>query len=238
MLNLIRAICLFIVVSGFFCGTAVAAERKDPTAIDSVALTTETQRMSNDSATLDLVWWVPVEFWEAAFRQDPSLSRQDADNMLAAMRPYFLMIVIQTDITPYGEFNFLPLSRISGGLQVSYTDDRGNRTALPVLASTNAEFEEMLTVLRPLLANAMGNMGQNFHFFAFSAEDKNGNRMASPYEAGTISVSLNSRRDSAPVVFEFDAPLDSLFVPRICPNGKPAHISWNFCPWDGSRLPR
>jgi hypothetical protein len=31
----------------------------------------------------------------------------------------------------------------------------------------------------------------------------------------------------------------SFFVlPRMCPNGKPAHVTWVVCPWDGSKLPQ
>jgi hypothetical protein len=37
---------------------------------------------------------------------------------------------------------------------------------------------------------------------------------------------------------ELELPLDSLFVPRLCPNGKPAHVSWDYCPWSGKKLKR
>jgi hypothetical protein len=40
---------------------------------------------------------------------------------------------------------------------------------------------------------------------------------------------------AAPTVV-LETPLNSLFVPRTCPNGKPAHVSWKFCPWGGERL--
>ncbi len=234
MKNLIRATCLLIAASGF----AVAAERKDPVDINSVDLTTQTQQMSNENRILDMVWWIPAEFWEAVLRQDSSVPRDQADAMLDVMRPYFLMVVVQADISQFGSFTFIPESRIEDGLQLTYTDAEGNRSELKVLETTNPDFELLLLQLGPILGNAMGNLGENFNFYAFSADDKDGNRIASPYEQGTISIRLSGRSEAAPTAFDFEAPLDALFVPRICPNGKPAHISWNFCPWDGSRLPR
>ncbi len=233
MLNLIRATCLFIAMTGL----ALAAERKDPTEINPVDFTTETQQMSSEASVLDMAWWIPPEFWEAVLRQDPSVPRDQADAMLEVMQPYFVIVVVQADISPFGSFTFIPEPRIERGLGVTYIDERGNRSSLEVLETTNPDFELLLLQLGPILANAMGNLGENFNFYAFSATDEDGNRVASPYEPGRIRISLSAREGAAPTEFEFEAPLDALFRPRICPNGKPAHISWNFCPWDGSRLP-
>jgi hypothetical protein len=36
---------------------------------------------------------------------------------------------------------------------------------------------------------------------------------------------------------KIEMPIDALFVQRMCPNGKPAHVSWVVCPWDGGKLP-
>ncbi len=232
MNHLIRAICLFLFASGI----AVAAERKDPTEINPVDFTTETQQMSSEAAVLDMAWWIPVEFWEAVLRQDSTVPREQGDAMLEVMRPYFVVVVVQADISPFGSFTFIPEARIEEGLSLIYTDEEGDQSELTVLETTNPDFELLLLQLGPVLANAMGNLGENFNFYAFSAVDKNGNRVASPFEPGRLRVSLNAREDADPTVFEFEAPLDALFVPRICPNGKPAHISWNYCPWDGTRL--
>lgn len=233
MLNLIRTSCLFIAATGL----AVAAERKDPTEINPVDFTTETQQMSSEAAVLDMAWWIPAEFWEAVLRQDPSVPRDQADAMLEVMRPYFVIVVVQADISPFGSFTFIPEPRVERGLGVTYVDEQGKRSDLEVLETTNPDFELLLLQLGPILANAMGNLGENFNFYAFSATDADGNRIASPFEPGRIQVSLGGREGAAPTEFEFEAPLDALFRPRICPNGKPAHISWSFCPWDGSRLP-
>ncbi len=232
MYTLIRAICLFLAASGM----AVAAERKDPTEINTVDFTTETQQLSSESAVLDMAWWIPAEFWEAVLSQDATVPRAQTDAMLEVMRPYFVVVVVQADISPFGSFAFIPEPRIEQGLELTYTDEQGNQSMLSVLETTNPDFELLLLQLGPILANAMGNLGENFNFFAFSATDKDGNRIASPFEPGRLRVSLSGREGADATVFEFEAPLDALFVPRICPNGKPAHISWNYCPWDGSRL--
>ena len=114
MQNLIRATCLFIAASGL----AVAAERKDPTEINPVDFTNETQQMSSEASVLDMAWWIPAEFWEAVLSQDPSVPREQADAMLEVMRPYFVIVVVQADISPFGSFTFIPEPRIEEGLQL------------------------------------------------------------------------------------------------------------------------
>lgn len=227
---------LFAAVLIAFSASSQAAERKSPADVNSVDLTAETQQMSNASRSLDMAWWIPTEFWEAVLYQDSMVSRDQADAMLDVMRPYFVIVVVQADISPFGSFNFLEENRIRRGLEISYTNSSGRRSSLPVLDTTSNDFELLLLQVGPILASAMGNLGENFHFYSFSAIDKDGNRIASPFEAGRIDVRMTARPDEPPTEFSFEAPLDSLFVPRICPNGKPAHISWSFCPWDGSKL--
>ncbi len=216
--------------------SAGAAERKSPTQINITEMTAETQKMSNDARRMDMAWWVPYEFWESVLMQDPAVTAEQAGLMLEVIQPYFVIAVVQADISPFGAFNFLDESKIRRGIDAEYVDENGGRRALEVLDSTSNDFELLLLQIGPVLSSAMGKLGENFQFYSFSAVDKKGDRVASPYENGVVRISLDSRENEKPSVFAFEAPLDSLFVPRMCPNGKPAHVSWKVCPWDGSKL--
>ena len=33
-----------------------------------------------------------------------------------------------------------------------------------------------------------------------------------------------------------ELPINALFVPRLCSDGREAHVTWNYCPWTGERL--
>jgi hypothetical protein len=82
----------------------------------------------------------------------------------------------------------------------------------------------------------MGRLGENLNFFVYEDQNKDG-RVISPYSPGALKVTLAHKDGAALDPFVFELPLDSLYVPRHCPNGKPAHVSWVVCPWDGTKLP-
>src|SRR5262245_42462882 len=99
-----------------------------------------------------------------------------------------------------------------------------DRKAVKPIEKVADDLELLLKVLSPILEAALGPMGKNLNFFVLADQVK-GDRLISPYGNNSLSVSLTSKDGKAlgPAVFEM--PLDSLFVPRICPNGKPAEVS-------------
>ena len=98
------------------------------------------------------------------------------------------------------------------------------------------DVQPLLTVLVPAMGAAMGNLGRNLHFFVFQDQVENA-RLFSPFDPGAVVVKLGGRERRQDISLSIDRPIDSLLVPRLCANGKPAHVSWNFCPWDGKKLP-
>jgi hypothetical protein len=58
----------------------------------------------------------------------------------------------------------------------------------------------------------------------------------SPYEAGTLRFTMGASGDLTAIEGGIETPMNALFVPRLCPNGRPAHVSWKVCPWDGTAL--
>lgn len=81
----------------------------------------------------------------------------------------------------------------------------------------------------------MGNLGSNMHFFVLADRNANDERIIDPYEVNALRIGLK-KSDGERLNVVLETPLNSLFVPRTCPNGKPAHVSWKFCPWGGERL--
>jgi hypothetical protein len=212
-----------------------ASERKALEAVSTDALSSEGQRVVSDADSLHFIWWIPVEFWEATFAQDASVPEADADEILRVLRPYSMLAVVQADISSLGAFRFFDRDRVANGLSIAYAAGGGAKpNRLMPLTDVDPDLEVIIGVLRPVLAAAMGNMGENFHFFVLS-DDQGGKRVASPYEFGEMQVSLADGSTSG-VRTSIELPLDALFVPRQCPNGRPAHVTWSFCPWGGERL--
>jgi hypothetical protein len=88
-----------------------------------------------------------------------------------------------------------------------------------------------------MLSATLGKLGESMYFVVLDDQVK-GHRVISPLEKGALRVTLTHEGPEPLGTFEFETPLDSLYVPRMCPNGKPAHISWVVCPWDGTKLPQ
>ncbi|MEM9404205.1 MAG: hypothetical protein AAGA44_17180 [Pseudomonadota bacterium] len=213
-----------------------AVERKSILEVDTNALTTETQRVMADGDSLDLIWWILPEFWEATLRQDPGVPEAQADQTLDVLRGYSVVAVVQADISPFGAFRFFEKDTIMDGLTIESIDADGVASTISHREPVDPDLMLILSQMQPILAQALGNMGENMFFFPIPASDAEGNRRPSPYESAELRVTLT--RGDADVVMSLDAPLDSLFVPRICPNGKPAHVSWVYCPWSGAKLPK
>jgi hypothetical protein len=94
----------------------------------------------------------------------------------------------------------------------------------------------MIKMMSPMLEASLGKMGKNLQFFVLD-DEVGGKRLISPYDNSALRVSLTSKSGAAISPLVLEMPVDALFVPRTCPNGKPAHISWVVCPWDGTKLP-
>ncbi|MEM6458386.1 MAG: hypothetical protein AAF710_03235 [Planctomycetota bacterium] len=221
---------------GLLAAAAWAAEPKPITEVDTAALTQETQQ-TRDDGRLDLIWYLPVEFWSASLRQDPNVPAPQAELIIETLEPFFMVGVVQADVSPFGAFDYYRRAEVGKQLDVFFVDGAGKETALPVVDNPGPDVEMLLTQVTPVLTAAMGALGQNFHFFVFRDRDAEGKRIVSPYDLGELRIGTAGRDGAAPNAFGFSLPLDTLHIPRVCPNGEPAHVSWNFCPWTGAKLP-
>lgn len=216
---------------------SMAAERKTPRDIDSDAFTNQTQVAFKGAGDdhLALAWWIPHEFWEALFARDTTTSETDKTAMLDTMSGTCLMAVVQADISNFGAFDYYSKELVESNVTLTYSDARGKSQKLVPLEEIDSDLEVLLGMFKPILGGAMGNLGNNMHFYVLSDKAKDSSRLLDPYQKGKITVKL-ARRDGTRMTAEIETPLDALFVPRKCPNGKDAHVSWNYCPWTGQRL--
>jgi len=214
--------------------SAYAVERRDLRQVNIDQLTSETQIVYSEDG-VHLVWWMPPEFWEASLLREKTMTAQQIEQVMKVIRPYSMLAVVQADVSAFGVFSFYDKEQVAKNISVRRQHD--NRASkIELVTKVPADLELLQNQLKPILAAALGNMGQNFHFFVFE-EKKNGKRVASPYENGVLSILLADNKGKKIKPFDFETPLNSMFVPRICPNGKEAHVSWKVCPWDGTKLP-
>lgn len=219
-----------------FGSHTLAVEKKALKDIDSNEFTTDTQVMLQASGDkhVALAWWIPNEFWQSILARDKNTSEADKKAMLDAISGTSLLAIVQADITPLGAFKYYSMEEIEKKMQISFTDAAGKSYKLKPLQSIDPNLEVVLGMFKPILSSAMGNLGSNLHFYVLN-DKSNASRLMNPYQKGQLTIQL-ARKESALMAANIELPLNSLFIPRKCPNGKPAHISWQYCPWNGERL--
>ncbi len=216
---------------------AMAAERLNFKQVNSDQLTRETQVSQSQDQLFHLAWWIPVEFWEVSLRTSPDMSEKQVKEFVETLNGISILCVVQAKISSIGAFDFYPREEVAQGLKIDYVNGAGVKRSLVPLASGSPNQEMLLNVFKPILTAAMGNMGQNMHFFILDdrgiANKKD--RVIDPYLSGKLKIQVGFR-DQIAVQSSLDFPLNALYKPRKCPNGKDAHISWKFCPWGGEKL--
>ncbi|HEU0223918.1 MAG TPA: hypothetical protein VFR29_00620 [Steroidobacteraceae bacterium] len=202
--------------------------------LDRLAADTQATPGGSDDSHLALVWWIPYEYWAAAFSREGGMPAAQREATIKVLRDYSLLAVVQADIQVLGAFRYYDLETVAGSLAITL-ESGDHRARLEPLKDVSTEMQPLLGALKPMLASAMGNLGSNMHFFVLADRDTEDRRIIDPYEANVLRIAL-AKSNGEHVDVAIEMPVDSLFVPRICPNGKSAHVSWRYCPWGGERL--
>ena len=207
-------------------------ERKPLSAIDIDQFTSELQVVVSDATSMTQVWWIPAEFWASAFtRTNPVLAEQAMEKL----GDYGILAVVQADITPLAAFVFHDRKNVAGRLDVRFTSYASEPVKIKEAGELPDSVQMLLNVLTPMFANTMGELGKNMHLFVMDNR-KDGDLIADPYKQGKVQVTLAGTKTTPEKHLTIELPVDALYEPRYCPNGKPAHISWNYCPWSGKKL--
>ena len=227
-----------------FCGllsmilnqSVLAQERKELGDIDTDALMSDTQISAPCEADhMNLIWAIPIEFWKAAFASDPSMTPAQRAQIIGALEEYVIFGIVQADIGDAGEFDFYSEAEVRNAVEMGFTDANGTTRKITPTDQIGTEAQQLIATLKPMLSAAMGSMGQNLHFIPVDDDAGEAGRTWDPYAPGVLHFHLKTRAGKT-LKGEMEGPVNALFVPRKCPNGKNAHISWKFCPWTGEEL--
>ncbi|MDX1692118.1 MAG: hypothetical protein R3208_00025 [Ketobacteraceae bacterium] len=207
-------------------------QKKPLSDIDIDQFTSELQVVVSDASSMTQVWWIPAEFWASAFtRTNPALAEQ----AMSALSDYGILAVVQADITPLASFVFHDREDVAKRMSVRFSSYARETVQLEQASELPDSVQMLINVLGPMFANTMGELGKNMHLYVMDNTDKNG-IIIDPYKQGRVTVNLAATKTTPERHLSIDLPVDALYEPRYCPNGKPAHISWNYCPWSGKKL--
>jgi hypothetical protein len=222
-------ILLNVLIVGMVLGGWNHAVLAQANKIDLQAVMKDVQQMIDTENHMTMVFWIPIEYWQAVADQNPSMTPDQTEQLLQLLEPYILIGMIDAQKGAFGSMTFTSENDIRANLRL--IDSQGvSYQSLPPTAIDPAT-QNLLAILKPMLANQFGSFGQNFHFFLFLSKDDKGQMIASTKKEGNFSLKL------ADNVFKWRLPLGSLLPPKTCPKcGEQMSGAWKYCPWDGARL--
>jgi hypothetical protein len=221
---------LFIVLAFFVVSLySQKLAKRNPDA-NLTDLITETQSEFKNNDAIGIVWWIPTEFWELSFKNDPSIGENEAQAMIDIIRNYMLIAVVKGEMGIFGGVTYESQKDLAESLVITSVD--GDIRKPLKENQISPDLTNLLSMLKPVFSNMMGNFGENFHFFVFDSKNSSDKDMFHPLSEDDFTIALG--KDD---VFTYDLPLSSLLLPKLCPkdnqllNGK-----WNFCPIHGTAL--
>jgi hypothetical protein len=182
---------------------------------------------------MNLVWWIPTEFWSATLLSNKDLPPEASKEVIDKLKPYAILAVVRGDIT---NAKFYDKATVQANLTVTYKDAKGKTFVLKPIENPNDTVTQLINQIKPMLTAAMGKTGLNMHFYVFD-DQAAGQRIVPLTEHGQLIVELKPLPKEDGGTIAFDLPLDSLFQPRLCANcGHKANVSWLYCPYCGKEL--
>ena len=216
---------------------ATGVERKPAEAINPDELVAETQLdVAQSRDRIAFVWYIPSEYWQAALNRNSDLSPAVKDEILRTVTGLTVIAVVQGECPPVGQIRYYDRNYLLNNTRFFRIDVNGERHPLQPYRVVSPQVERLIGSIPTMLGTAIGSLGENLHFFVFNDRTLDRKRVVDPALPGGLAVELNGRGGET-FHAEFEFPLNSLYVPRLCPNGKPAHVSWRYCPWTGEKLP-
>lgn len=197
--------------------------------VDINALIQETQKMSQSQEEMTLVWWIPEDFWRASFEQNPNMTAAQIEEFIQVIRPYTMVVAVDGQIGSFGGVTYESESTIRNSIRLVDSQRNNYRPLSP--ETIDADMTNFLSMMKPVLANIIGPLGQNMYFYLFPDKNKTGHEIANAMKEGTFSVKLSQRE------FKWRLPLGSLLAPKTCPvDGEKLSGAWKYCPWHGVEL--
>jgi len=211
--------------------TRLPVDKIDP---DAFAEDTQIELVGAGDDHAAVAWWIPPEFWASVLSRDGSVGEREMEKVLDTLKGTSLLAVVQADISSLGAFDYYSREEVLRGMNATYSDPEGRAVRLAPVSEVEEGLQVLLTMFKPILEAAMGELGKNMHFYVIG-DSREGARVADPYRPGKISVEL-LRRDGGVIDGDLRMPINSLFTTRKCPNGEEADVSWIYCPWTGKKL--
>ena len=196
---------------------------------DSQAMIRDTQQMSRSAGELTLVWWLPEQYWRASMANDKAVNPAQAEEILRIIRPYTIIAVVDGSMGAMGGVTYRSEGYLRGNMSIK--DAQGHIYAPLGDDQITPDARNLLQVLKPIIANILGPLGQNMYFLVFPAQDASGSFFADPAHKGLLAVDIATKQ------FQYRLPLGSFLPPMYDPaTGERFPGNYLYSPFSGKAL--
>ncbi|QQX77315.1 MULTISPECIES: hypothetical protein [Aequorivita] len=204
------------------------SQEKDKKNVSLDALLSDTQFSSDNPEMLEFVWWLPREFWEVSYAQDPTSSEEEFKELNNIFGDYELFGVIRGNIGHFGGITYHTEEAILKELTVHY---KGENLMVVPEDEISADFMNFFMIIQPMIGNMLGQMGNNIHFVLYKSIRGNEVLPVDPLGNGELTIKLGDFERTV------DLPLNSLLLEKKCnEDGKLYSGKYIFCPIHGKKL--
>ena len=212
-----------------FCMLLLASQSHGQQSLDLRAILQETQKMSQVPPEMILVWWLPEQFWQASQGQNPTVTEAQVNRFLDVTRRYTLIAVAAGQMGAFGGVTYKSGDAVRTG--VTIRDARGSTYAPLSGPSVDPDMKNLLEMMKPVVANMIGPLGQNTHFLLFPAKSEDGRPVADPTSEGALYVVVGGKE------FKYRLPLGSVLPPKYDPDtGERFPGNYSYNPFTGREL--
>jgi hypothetical protein len=188
----------------------------------------ETRLSKTGSSDIVLVLWMPYEYWEASFKLNPNISPDQYTKTLELLSDYDFYAVIKGSYNAFGAITYIEADSIKNNFTRISKD--GKVTSPIAEKDLDNEVAFLINILKPIMGNMIGQMGENMVFLPFKAKE-NDVRIANPFSNDFINVKLFNDE------FTYRFPIGALLEEKFCPVDKEKLSgAWQFCPRHGIKL--
>lgn len=173
-----------------------------PEQVQLDALTRDTQKHGLGSGSMEVVWWIPPEYWQVAVTQQKGATPEMLAGLGQTFNDYNIVAVVQATMAEDLEYRFTPEADVRESTVL--IDPQGHTHAVLAEDKVPTRLASTLAFLKPILANGIGPMGRSMYFLVFPGNDARGNRLIDPLGDGLAQVRTTNKRH------DFRLPLGSL----------------------------
>ncbi len=215
----------WVLVAGWVIAVGSAAIAR---AADVAPLVRDTQVTRSENGKVMIVWWIPNEFWELSFKDNPAVPAASQKEVLDTLGQYVVLAVVEGKIGPLGGFNGESREKLLAKTSIKI----GDKTYKPLAdADISDAAQTLFQTMKPLIGSSLGKLGQSLEFIAFEGRNKKGQRLLDPMAKGMLTVNFGENE------FKWRLPLGSLLPPKFDgATGEQFPGNFEFSPYTGAKL--